>query len=187
MPAYITGIIWVCRYWNLTWLRYQLLTSVIVHALFLLEVIFYIVPIQSDDTWFGWSSFAKQLSDVRAQYPKAFIFSADDYKTSSVLNFYLPEMVYAKNIVGERALQYDFIGSDLQLLRGKDALFIDSNPSFDNLENENGRIRASYRSYFDQFYALQPILVWKNGKVIRKFSVFYFTNYHPPTPNSITP
>jgi hypothetical protein len=34
------------------------------------------------------------------------------------------EMVYSKNVVGERALQYDFVGTDLRRLNGRDAIYI---------------------------------------------------------------
>ena len=178
MPAYISGIIWVCRYWNKKWIRYQLLFSLLLHAVLVVEIIFYIVPVRSDDTWFGWHAFSEKVETVRKKYPESFIFSADDYKTSAVLNFYLKEMVYSKNIVGEQGLQFDFIGTDLHKLNGKDAIYIDSNPRFTNLENENKSVPASYSDYFDQIIPLQPILIENNGRVERKWSVFLCKNYH---------
>jgi hypothetical protein len=182
MPAYISGIIWICRYWNRRWIRMQIIFSVMLHLALAAEVVFYIVPVKSDDTWFGWKSLSEQVKMVRAAYPHAFIFSADDYKTSAVLNFYLDEMVYSKNVVGERALQFDFIGTDLQQLNGRDAIFIDSNPRFSNLENEADPIPASYYKFFDRIVSLKPILVRKNGRVERKFSVFLCLNYHAIPP-----
>jgi hypothetical protein len=142
------------------------------------EIIFYMVPIRSDDTWFGWKEFSGKVESVRKEYPDAFIFSSDDYKTSAVLNFYLDEMVYSKNVVGEKALQFDFVGTDLKLLNGKDAIFIDSNPRFNDLENENKLIPPFYYFYFDQIIPLRPVLIEKNGKVARKFSLFLCKNYH---------
>ena len=179
MPAYITGIIWVCRYWNLKWIRYQLIFSIVLHVLLAIEIIFYIVPIRSDDTWFGWSSLSDKVEILRKQYPDAFIFSSDDYKTAAVLNFYLNETVYSKNVVGQRALQFDFVGINLHDLNGRDALFIDSNPRFKDLKNENDAIPPFYYSYFDRIIPLEPIVVEKNGRVERKFSVFLCKNYHP--------
>ncbi|HVY73434.1 MAG TPA: glycosyltransferase family 39 protein, partial [Puia sp.] len=114
MPAYITGLIWICRYWNQKWTRTQLIFSLVLHLAMVVEVIFYPVPITSDDTWFGWKQLAGQVKSVKANYPDAFIFSTDDYKTSAVLNFYLSDTVYSKNIVGERALQFDYVGTDLE-------------------------------------------------------------------------
>ncbi|MDP4251507.1 MAG: glycosyltransferase family 39 protein [Bacteroidota bacterium] len=183
MPAYITGIIWICRYWNKKWLRIQLIFSLVLHLALAAEVIFYIVPVRSDDTWFGWEDFAGQVKTLRVEHPDAFIFSADDYKTSAVLNFFLDEMVYSKNVVGERALQFDFIGTDLRKLEGRDAIFIDSNPRFTNLDNEN-IIPSFYYKYFDRIVALKPILVRKNDRVERKFSVFLCNHYHLPGPLS---
>jgi 4-amino-4-deoxy-L-arabinose transferase-like glycosyltransferase len=179
MPAYVTGIIWICRYWSKRWIRIQLIFSLILHLALVAEVIFYIFPIRSDDTWFGWKDLSEQVKNLRASHPDAFIFSSDDYKTSAVLNFYLDEMVYAKNVVGERALQFDFIGTDLQQLNGKDAIFIDSNPRFSSLENETGAIPLFYLRYFSKIESLKPILIRKNGRVERKFSVFLCRNYHP--------
>jgi hypothetical protein len=178
MPAYITGIIWIARFWNKKWIRYQLIFSVVLHLLLAIEIIFYVVPVRSDDTWYGWSAFSDKVETIRKQYPEAFIFSSDDYKTSAVLNFYLNEMVYAKNVVGERALQFDFIGTDLTKLNGRDALFIDSNPRFSDLKNENAAIPSFYYSYFENIIPLSPILIEKNGKPVRKFSVFLCKNYH---------
>jgi 4-amino-4-deoxy-L-arabinose transferase-like glycosyltransferase len=178
MPAYISGIIWISRYWNKKWLRFQLIFSLVLHLVIAIEIIFYIVPIRSDDTWFGWSAFSEQVKNIRKQYPDAFIFSADDYKTSSVLNFYLNEMVYSKNVLSEKALQFDFIGTDLQELNGKDAIYIDSNPHFTDLKNESIYIPPFYYAFFDRIIPLEPILIEKNGRVVRKWSVYLCKGYH---------
>jgi 4-amino-4-deoxy-L-arabinose transferase-like glycosyltransferase len=179
MPAYISGIIWVSRFWNKKWVGYQLIFSLILHLALAIEVIFYIIPIRSDDTWYGWPAFSNKVEIIRKQYPEAFIFSADDYKTAAVLNFYLDETVYSRNIVGERALQFDFVGTDLNTLKGRNAIYIDSNPRFIDLKNESKAVPASYYSYFDRIIPLDPILIEKNGHAERKFSVFLCLNYHP--------
>ena len=184
MPAYITGILWVASYINARWVRYQLIFSFVIHTALAIEIIFLVVPINGDDTWVGWQSMATQVAERRKQYPGAFIFSADDYKTSAVLNFYLPETVYAKNIVGQRALQFDYVGTDLETLRGRNALFIDSNPGFDSLQNEFN-IPPFYYYYFDHIQALQPILVYRGGKPVRKFSTFLCIGYHPPVKHQV--
>jgi hypothetical protein len=176
-PAYISGIIWICRYWNKKWLNYQLYFSLLVHLCLLAEIIFYPVPIQSDDTWFGWKDFSTKVEKIKSDYPGTFIFSMDDYKTSAMLNFYLTEPVYASNVVGRRALQFDFIGTDLSMLYGKDAIYIDSNPHFSNLQNEN-YIPDFFYNYFDEVLAMKPILIDNNGQTERKFSVFLCKNYH---------
>ena len=179
MPAYITGIIWVSRFWNKKWTRFQLISSLVLHLLLAVEIIFYVVPIRSDDTWYGWSEFSNKVETLRKKYRDAFIFSSDDYKTSAILNFYLNETVYSRNIVGERALQFDFVGTNLNTLKGKNAIYIDSNPRFSDLKNENKAVPVSYYSYFDSILPLDPILIEKNGRTERKFSVFLCINYHP--------
>jgi len=172
MPAYITGIIWVSRFWNKKWTRFQLIFSLVVHLLLAIEIIFYIVPIRSDDTWYGWSEFSNKVETLRKKYPDVFIFSSDDYKTSAILNFYLNETVYSRNVVGERALQFDFVGTDLNTLKGKNAIYIDSNPRFTDLKNENKSVPLFYYSYFDRIIPLEPILIekkWQHRKKIFRF------------------
>jgi hypothetical protein len=178
MPAYISGIIWIARFWNKKWIRYQLIFSLLVHMALAVEIIFYVVPIRSDDTWFGWKEFSQKVDSIQRKYPHSFVFSADDYKTAAILNFYLDGPVYSKNVVGEMALQFDFVGTDLSKLNGKDAIFINSNPRFSNLENEESSIPDSYYDYFYKIIPLQPILISKHGQVERKWSVFLCKDYH---------
>lgn len=185
MPAYITGIIWVSRYWSIKWLRYQVIFSLLLHLALAIEIIFYVVPIHSDDTWFGWSEFSGKVETIRKKYPDAFLFSSDDYKTASVLNFYLNEMVYSQNVVGQRALQFDFIGTEFKTLNGKDAIYIDSNPRFTDLKNENKAIPPFFYRYFENIIPLEPILIMKNGRVERKFSTFLCTHYRSSGNGSI--
>src|SRR5690606_40206973 len=56
MPAYITGILLAVQYIPLKWVRVQIITSLIFHFAFLIQVLFYPIPIRSDDTWWGWRS-----------------------------------------------------------------------------------------------------------------------------------
>lgn len=178
MPAYISGIIWISQYWNRRWLKYQLLFSLTLHLVMAVEILFYPVPVRSDDTWFGWKQLADKLEKERKKYPGSFIFSADDYKTSAVLNYYLPEMIYARNVVGERALQFDFIGTDLKLLTGMDGIYVNSNPVFTDTTNDM-TVPESYNAYFDQIIPLHPVIIENRGKPVRKFSLFLCKNYHP--------
>jgi hypothetical protein len=178
MPAYISGIIWITRFWNKKWIRYQLIFSLLIHMAMALEIIFYIIPIRSDDTWFGWKEFSEKTDSIQKKYPGSFIFSADDYKTAAILNFYLEGPVFSKNVVGEKALQFDYVGTDLSKLNGKNAIFINSNPRFNNLENEQSSVPAFYHDYFSEIVPLNPILVSRNGHVERKWSVFLCKNYH---------
>ncbi|VAV83057.1 hypothetical protein MNBD_BACTEROID02-960, partial [hydrothermal vent metagenome] len=99
MPSYITGIILASIYTSKKMLRFQLGFSILVHLLITIEVLFYIVPIKSDDTWYGWDKLATEVESIQQNYPNTFVFSNDNYKTSAALDFYMNDDVYAQNIV----------------------------------------------------------------------------------------
>jgi len=177
MPAYITGIIWVSSYLSDKWVRIQLIITAIIHVAVAAEVIFYPLVIKSDDTWVGWGELAKDVRQLKKSYPNDFIFSADDYKTSAVLNFYFKEMIYGKNIIGEPALQFDYINTNLQTLAGKDALFIDSRP--DLKTNDTASPPAFLNKYFDQVKPLPAIQIKRDNRVVRSFNVYVCRKYDP--------
>ncbi len=177
MPAYISGTILTAIYIKRKYFKTQLIVSFIFHILLLIEVAFYIVPIKSDDTWYGWEETAEQVNKLHNEYPDRFMFSADDYKTTAVLNYYLDTKVYAKNILGGNALHYLIIDNDLSPLKGKDAIFIDSDKKIKNLEKK-GSISESLYDYFESVEELDPILVKDNsGTTQRKFYIFKCNNY----------
>ncbi len=180
MPAYISGIILVSKYFSEKWIKYQLIFSLSVHLILAVEVVFYPVLIKSDDTWMGWDKLAVKVKQLENKYRNAFIFSADDYKTSAVLNFYMTNMVYSRNVIGENALQFDFIGTDLSALQGRDAIFINSIPNFKNEQKEN-QYPPSLNRFFDTVTELDPILIKKGNNTVRKFLIFYCKNYHRKT------
>lgn len=177
MPAYVSGIIWVSGYISKKWIRYQVIFSAVIHIALAIELFWYPFRINSDDTWVGWPELAEQVKSIKKSYPDAFIFSADDYKTSAVLNFYVNEMVYSRNIIGKNALQFDFIGSDLNALAGRSAIFINSVNGL--TDEEKNDMQSELQEYFDSISPLQPILVMKGGNPVRKFSVYLCRNYHP--------
>jgi hypothetical protein len=177
MPAYITGIIWVSSFLSRKWIRSQIIFTFFIHLGLAVEVLFYPVVIKSDDTWVGWNELAQQVKQLKKDYPADFIFSADDYKTSAVLNFYFKEMVYGKNIIREPALQFDYVNTNLQTLAGKDALFIDSRPSLQS--NEAAGPPPVLNRYFSQITPLPPIRVKKDGKLVREFDVYVCRKYDP--------
>ncbi|WP_343302962.1 glycosyltransferase family 39 protein [Chitinophaga niabensis] len=176
MPAYISGIIWVSVYLSEKYIRWQQVFAWVVHVALAIELIFYPVPINSDDVWLGWGEMADSVKSLKKQYPQDFIFSADDYKTSAVLNFYLDEMVYGQNILGRKALQFDYIGTDVNKLAGRNALFINS--EIGDATDEQ-RFTDTLRKYFSTVQALPPIVVRGYGKVIREFQVYRCLAYHP--------
>jgi 4-amino-4-deoxy-L-arabinose transferase-like glycosyltransferase len=175
MPAYITGIILASMYIKQQWVQYQFVFSLVIHLVMGVEIIFYPIIVKSDDTWVGWDQLAAGVKTIKKNHPGYFIFSADDYKTSAVLNFYFDEMVYSKNIIGERALEFDYVGTNLPALQGKNALFIDSHPDL----SPCGDYPAVLNRYFTQITPLQPIVVKKGGKVVRVFCVYACMKYRP--------
>lgn len=176
MPAYITGIIIASIFFSKKLLHAQIIISLIIHALFSLQILFYFVPIKSDDTWIGWNDLVEETTKLQKQYPKTFVFSADNYKTSAAMNFYSKEKVYAKNIIGLPAKQFDYLGDDLSLLNGRNAIFIDSDTQFKNYD-EKGLIQPELLKYFENITELEPIIIKKGDRDIRKFWVFYCTDY----------
>lgn len=173
MPAYITGIILASMYIKQKWVQYQLVCSFVIHLVLAVEFIFYPIPVKSDDTWVGWDQLAEGVKEIKKSHPDYFIFSADDYKTSAVLNFYFDEMVYSKNIIGERALEFDYVNSNLQALEGKNALFIDSHPNLAPC----GDYPPVLNKYFTQITSLPPITVKRGGKLVRVFCVYACMGY----------
>ncbi|GGH00471.1 hypothetical protein GCM10011416_18770 [Polaribacter pacificus] len=176
MPSYITGVIIAALFISKKWIKIQLITSVVFHVLIALQILFYLVPIKSDDTWVGWEELAEATENLQKQYPDTFVFSNDSYKTSAALNFFMDQKVYAQNIIGIHALQFDYIGDDLSVLNNKNALFIDSDKRFKN-NAPNGSIPTELKGYFETITELKPIIIKLQNKEVRKFWVYYCVNY----------
>lgn len=176
MPSYITGIILAAMFISRKQLKIQLIFSVTFHLLVSLQLLFYLVPIKSDDTWVGWKELSDKTKELQEKYDNTFIFSDDNYKTSACLNFYTDDKVYAQNIIGLPALHFDYLGDDLSILNNKNAIFIDSDKRFKN-DNKKGIHHELLGDYFENITELEPIIVKFNNKEVRKFWVFYCTNY----------
>lgn len=176
MPGYITGLLWLGYYVNSKWTKWQVGFSLVVHSAFLVQILFYMIPIQSDDTWVGWDQLAKNVETLQESYPDHFVFSSDGYKTTAALNFYLEDKFYGKNILGQPALQYDYIGDNLNLLKGQDAIFIDSNKRFKLIEAEENYPQKLH-DYFKEVNRLDPIIAYKGNRAIRKWSVYKCKSY----------
>ena len=177
MPSYITGVLIAAIFISKKLTKIQVYISIIFHLLAAGQILFDLAPIKSDDTWIGWKELSIETEKLLEQYPNSFVFAADDYKTSAALTFFLDEKIYSQNIIGLRGLHFDYIGDDLSLLNGKNAIFIDSDTRFKNADKKNAFNQPVIQEYFDKVTELQPIIVQKNGKDIRKFWVYYCTNY----------
>ena len=178
MPSYITGVIIAGMFISKKLLKIQIIISIVFHVLVGLQIIFYLVPIKSDDTWVGWKELALEIENIKEKEPNTFIFSNDNYKTSACLNFFMEEKVYAQNIIGLPALHFDYLGDNLTTLKGKNAIFIDSDKRFKN-NNKSGEINSLLTVNFKEVTELEPIIIKINGKESRKFWVFYCTDYQP--------
>jgi len=176
MPSYITGIIIAALFINKKWLKIQIIIAIVFHLLISLQVIFYIFPVKSDDTWVGWKELAEETKKLQEEHPNTFVFSDDNYKTSACLNFFMDDKIYAQNIIGLPALHFDYLGDDLSALKGQNAFFIDSDKRFKNDEKKQ-EINPILKNYFTKVSELEPIIVKINGKEVRKFWVVYCENY----------
>lgn len=176
MPAYITGTILAGSLINKKWFNVQLIISFIVHLGLLIEILFYPVQIKSDDTWIGWKSLSDKTNDIKRKYKADFIFSADSYKTAAELNLFSDSFIYGQNVIGQNSLHFDFIGTDLSLLNGKDAIFIDSDPGFKN--NHKDTVPNNLlKSYFHSITQLTPVLIYNGDLPRRKFYVYLCKGY----------
>ena len=176
MPSYITGIILAGMFISKKLLKIQIIFSIVFHFLFSLQIIFYFVPIKSDDTWVGWKELALETEKLQEKHTNTFVFSNDNYKTSACLNFFMDNKVYAQNIIGLPALHFDYLGDDLSALNTKNAIFIDSDKRFKNNEKK-GDFHPLLKNHFGKVSELEPIIIKINGKESRKFWVFLCTDY----------
>ncbi len=175
MPGYITAIILVSPFISKKMLKYQLITSLVLNILFFVQVAFYPFNVESDDTWYGWGELSEQVEIIKPD--ESFVFSADDYKTSAILNFYSDDRVYGRNVIGKQALQFSIVDSNLTHLEGKDAIFIDSDKRFKNLEKK-GKVRGDLTPYFESIIEQNPIIIRDSkGKALRKFLVYKCQKY----------
>lgn len=180
MPSYISGIIIAAMFISKKLLKAQIIISIVFHVALSLQVLFYLVPIKSDDTWVGWKELALETKKLQEKYPNTFVFSNDNYKTSAALNFFMDKKVYAQNIIGLNALHFDYLGDDLTTLHNKNALFIDSDKRFKD-HTKKGNIDPLLRKYFQKITELAPIIIKENGKEVRKFWIFYGEKYQSKT------
>jgi 4-amino-4-deoxy-L-arabinose transferase-like glycosyltransferase len=180
MPAYISGIVWVSGYMSYKWVRVQFIIALTIQILGCVFVAAYPVPVRSNDTWWGWEQLNDEVELLLRERPGYFLATPDDYKTAAVLHFTSGKKVYSGNIIGRAAKQYTITDKNApQQLVGKNALFFQSQPGFNN-ENKSHVISGDLQQHFETVTELNPILI-KNqkGKTLRKFFVFECKGYKP--------
>jgi len=178
LPAYLGAVLWVARATGPRLLRWNVTSSALLHVLFVVELVFYPVMLRSDDTWVGWRALAAELS--ARVHGGEFVFSADDYKTTAELLFYSDLEVYGRNALGERALQYDYGGPmDPARLRGRNGLFIDSDPADPEVAGD-APMPERLRRACSAVRADQPIRIQLRGRPVRGFRVWRCLGYLGP-------
>ena len=180
MPAYITGILLAVYYIPRKWVRIQIILSLMFHFAFLIQVFYYPFSIRSDDTWWGWNQLAREVELRQKTYPDAFIFSDDGYKTSAQLSFHMNQKAYSGNILGNKGLQFSIIDPDLSMLKGKNALFIDSEKRFESVGKSDNPV-PELHNHFESVKQLAPVILHNHsGEPERKFLVYHLSGYKGP-------
>jgi hypothetical protein len=178
LPAYVTGVLWVARTSGARLLRWNLWCSAALHTLLVVELVFYPVVLRTDDTWVGWRALAASVA-ARVS-PGEFVFSADDYKTTAELLFYSDLEVYGRNVLGERALQFDYAGFEPRQLLGRNALFVDSVPKDPEGASAPGPPPERLVRAFREVRAEPPIRLRLDGRPVRSFRVWRCLGYLGP-------
>ena len=178
MPSYVTGTIIAGMYISKKLLKTQLLISIIFHVIIASQIIFYFVPIKSDDTWVGWKELGEKVEEISEKDSQAFIFSIDGYKTSAQLRFFTSKTIFAQNVINQSALHFDYIGDDMNDYTGKNAFYIDSDKKNKN-KNKLGKLPEKIQPFFKSYKELDPIIINEGSLKERKFWVFYCRNYLP--------
>jgi hypothetical protein len=138
------------------------------------------LPIAGDmNSWSGWKEVAQRVDQaVRgagADGKEVFVFSPN-YKISSLLRFHMPGQprVYAQDIYGARALQYDFLPLDNDL-KGATGILVRSDQSQSHLDLKR------LAPHFDAVELVDVIETGALGRVTRRVEIYRCTNYrgHP--------
>ena len=177
LPVYLLIIILYLDKYSYKLIKYNIDLSIALHILIFVELVFYPIQIKSDDTFFGWQNLSIEVQKIQDANPNAFIFSNDNYKTTAVLRFLMNKKIYAGNIIGQKAFNFKYVDKNLDSLKSKDAIFLDSDPHFKNLLPKNEE-PALLKPYFEKITELQPIIIMDDwGRPARKFYVYKCYNY----------
>lgn len=136
-------------------------------------LLFPLVPIKKGDTWNGWKELSREIVQLKIQMKKqgpVFIF-ANEYKAAAEMAFYTPyqDIIYAQNVYGEPALQFDF-RQNPQALIGHNAIFFYS-------DFEKMQYMESLNQVFERVEPYKTLEIIHHGKVFRVFYLFQCYNY----------
>lgn len=175
MPAYVMGCIYAVHLLRGKWLKWQFGVSIFLHVILAVQIWFYVVPIKSDDTWYGWDQLAEEVQKIANEH-EAFIIGGDHYKTTAQLQFYIDDKVYAHNVLGRHAVQFDMVDTVFTHLEGKDAIYVDSDPSMRSKPGVS-KYPEDVDEHFSQVRELSPVEVKKGDRVVRIFRIFLCKGY----------
>ncbi len=178
MPAYLAGALLAAELTPPRWLKASVAACLALQLAAAVELVFYPVPVNSDDTWVGWRALGREVDALVQARPGTFVLAADGYKTSAQLRFYSRAEVYGPNAIGERGLQFDYLDPDLSGLAGRDAYFLDSAPG-DLTPALRGEAPGAVRERFERVSELAPLVVSERGRPARKFFVYLCQGYRP--------
>ena len=158
---------WV-RLWGKASIITLIATFIMVHVVILLPGFYF----GKGDYFSGWESLASRIGEIRADMPEPYFICGYEYKTASMLAFYLdghPETL-SNNIVGKGGLQYDY-WSDPDTLVGYNAIFI-----YD--ERVEYKTPERLADLFDSVSPEEILTVKKGGKILTKFHIFRCYGYY---------
>ena len=176
MPAFITGSLLAYQSMSAKQVKWHMISAMVLFILASVEFVWYPIPVKSHDTWWGWDRIASETSKLQKQTKADFIFATDDYKTSAILRLYLQEKIYAKNIIHEPALQFDFMNEDISILKGKNALYVS------NIKTLNDKDISEKMDIVKQYFSDVKLIetqVIENvfGQKSRMVKYYYCTGY----------
>ncbi|MGZ3480586.1 MAG: hypothetical protein ACXU81_09560, partial [Myxococcaceae bacterium] len=88
---------------------------------------------------------------------------------------------HGRNLLGQPALQFDFVGLDPRALAGRTGLFLDSDPRrFD--DGPSGVPPPALLQRCGTVLAEPPLLVRRGERIVRRFRAWRCVDYRPPAP-----
>ncbi|UCC80302.1 MAG: glycosyltransferase family 39 protein [Candidatus Zixiibacteriota bacterium] len=153
--------------WGKISIGFLILSFIAIHTLALIPGIYF----GRGDYFTGWDRLARRIETVRKDVPEPYFICGYEYKTASLLAFYLddhPETV-SNTIIGRPGLQYDY-WCDPDTLVGYNAVFV-----YDKRNKLKSPSELADR--FEKVEFDSGIHIEKGGKEITEFYIFRCYNY----------
>lgn len=140
------------------------------------------LPLGELNTWSGWREAAVRVDSITdelsSQGKESFVFSPN-YKISSLIWFYRPskQRTYAQDIVGKRALQFDYFPKN-RILLGQTGVFVVSD------QDQSRTDIKQIGQLFETMQLAEVVKTEKNGQIVRRIEIWIGRNYYGP-PNQL--